>query len=258
VNLDRVQHLPLNFCGTPEVHFFIPALLVSFLFTAQSPWQFFGHQLQNQRIVYHGISRRCFNFDWKNKSVPKDSATYQLLENPKLLSQNPKISASVIDGDNRPVYDRCLGFALTFPPQNILATFKQDGVTNDVPECRSHQVNGLRVYDHLSACYSYLRHHPEGKIKSSEELMSSLLPGSWNEVVVMGKGAAGAVKVAAIVIGCDKNVELSQLPENELRKALETCFETDKQNHLIDLIIARVREGYPLMAMNFSRFPEKD
>lgn len=157
------------------------------------------------KIIYHSIT----GFNWSAEAAPvPGSWNEKLLKNPSLISNNPKISSSLISDEKHRTFIGRIGFILEINPQNVVATAPHDAGS---PPIKSYSEKDLKILEKFSQDKSL-------DIRNPDEILKMTWKDYWNEIVLTGLSESKhEVKVTGVLIRCNtkKIIRLNQISDIE-------------------------------------------
>lgn len=191
----------------------------------------------NFKIVFHSITA----FGWVGRGAP-DAGSWneKLLHDPNLISNNPKISASLISETKNKTFIGYLGIILEVHPENMVVASPSDA--------GSPRITGYSTSDTMQL-KNYSRRF---SIITPTELLNRTSEYIYNEIVLTGKPTMGQeVKAAGFLLSCrtTKMTKLNLLTDSEFKTFIKT-----KCHSFSDSVIEALKQhrgtypiyGYPI------------
>ncbi len=191
------------------------------------------------RFIYQTVT------GWQWPEIQPGTAVEEIASNPEYVTNNPKISATVIDQDHRKIFRQGVGLILEVPTSNLIFT-----AIEDAGSPWQGSMTFVNVYDEMSDFIA----RNDLELLSPQEIMdrTDVL---WNEIGVLGREPlyGDSVEVKAVVItakalNCETNEErnIQDLSWIRFRYILWRCgFKGEWIDRMMGL-----KERYPILLMN--------
>ncbi len=187
------------------------------------------------QIIFHSITA----FNWSASSGPKPGSwNEKLLKDPTLISNNPKISASLITDKKYSTFIGHVGFILEVHPENIVTTNTSDSGSPSIKDYSEKSLNDLALYSNR---------YP---IRSPSDIISKTTEGeffSYNEVVLTGKPKKGPeVRPIGIILRCKtpRMTRLNRLSDFEFESFVK--YSCTSNAHSVIAQLMNLRRIYPI------------
>lgn len=192
-------------------------------------------RLDKFQIIFHSIT----GFGWSGESNPKPgSFNERILQDPMIIVNNPKISASLISESKHKTFRGYIGLILEAQPENIVATSFEDAGS---PSVKSYSEDELFMLDMYSASKKV-------DIRTPKAILDQTV--KYNEIVLTGTDQATReqVKPAGIIIRCSVKsmTRIDSLRSPEFESYLNSkCIKFSPE---VVKSLARLRSLYPTFA----------
>lgn len=143
-------------------------------------------------VIFHSIT----GFGWNGETNPKPgSFNERLLRDPSLISNNPKISASVISETKRKTFRGHIGLILEVSPENVVGASFEDAGSPPVKSYNEDELFMLELYSSNRAV----------DIITPKDVLARTV--KYNEVVLTGTDQSSGRRVLAtgIILRCDSS-----------------------------------------------------
>lgn len=194
--------------------------------------------VEHFKIIFHSIA----GSRWFGESAPKPGSwNEKLLQDPSLLSGNPKISTSVITDEKHPTFLGFVGFILEVQPTNIVGTCPRDAGSPPIYSYEEKNLSYLAEYSKFAKV----------DIKTPDQILSLTTKSEYNEIILTGKSETSEVKVKGILIRCNtaKMVRLNQMSDNDFNDYIKTQCKPKpwvEYDRTVISALNKLRQTYPM------------